>query len=94
MLAKPNEVERILKTLPGWEGDTVAIRRIVSYPSFRQLIAAVNNLAELAEKRQHHPDLDIRYTTLHVQLTTHDAGGVTHKDLEMAAEVDRFLPPL
>ena len=76
---------------PGWSGDERAIHKTVRLPSFRAVIGLVDRLAELAEKTGHHPDLDIRYTTLVIHLTTHDAGRVTQRDLAMAEQIDAWL---
>jgi len=48
----------------------------------------VTRVAEAAEAAQHHPDIDIRYTKITCMLTTHDAGGITQKDLNMANEIE------
>lgn len=76
---------------PGWSGDERAIHKTVRMPSFRDVIGLVDRLAELAENAGHHPDLDIRYTTLIIHLTTHDAGRVTERDLALAEQIDALL---
>ncbi|GAB3905401.1 4a-hydroxytetrahydrobiopterin dehydratase [Microbispora bryophytorum] len=68
------------------EGDT--IRRTVVARDFRTAIAIVNDIAEQAEALNHHPDIDIRWRTLHLALTTHDAGGLTDLDYKLAARID------
>ncbi|MFN8167446.1 MAG: 4a-hydroxytetrahydrobiopterin dehydratase [Candidatus Nanopelagicales bacterium] len=81
------EISRQLADLPGWHGDGEAIRRTYAFPEFLAGILAVDEIALLAEAMDHHPDLDIRWRTLHVLLTTHDAGGVTQLDIELAHQV-------
>ncbi len=51
----------------------------------------VQHVAEAAEASDHHPDIDIRYTTLTFTLSTHSAGGVTAKDLDLAGRIDRLV---
>lgn len=81
------EISRQLAALPGWDGDGEAIRRSYAFPQFLDGIRAVDEVALLAEAMDHHPDLDIRWRTVHVLLTTHDAGGVTQLDIELAHQV-------
>ena len=54
-------------------------------------IRLVQHVAQVAEESDHHPDIDIRYTTLTFTLSTHSAGGVTAKDLELAGRIDRLV---
>lgn len=51
-------------------------------------IAFVNRVAEIAEEKNHHPDIDIRWTTVKTMLSTHSEGGVTDKDIELAKAID------
>jgi 4a-hydroxytetrahydrobiopterin dehydratase len=83
-----DEVAAALAGLPGWSGDASAISRTVTAPSFLAGIRLVDAVAEAAEKADHHPDVDIRYTRITFRLSTHSAGGVTAKDLALAGELD------
>ncbi|WP_433497547.1 4a-hydroxytetrahydrobiopterin dehydratase [Sphaerimonospora sp. CA-214678] len=74
-----------------WRRDGDTIRRTVVAPDFRTAIAIVNDIAEQAEAMNHHPDIDIRWRTLHLALTTHDAGGLTELDYELAARIDAIV---
>ncbi|MEU6414460.1 4a-hydroxytetrahydrobiopterin dehydratase [Microbispora sp. NPDC046933] len=71
------------------EGDTI-LRTVVAR-DFRTAIAIVNDIAEQAEALNHHPDIDIRWRTLHLALTTHDAGGLTDLDYKLAARIDAIV---
>ena len=51
----------------------------------------VNKVAEQAEKANHHPDIDIRYNRVRLGLVTHDAGGLTAKDFDLAAQIDKLV---
>jgi 4a-hydroxytetrahydrobiopterin dehydratase len=72
----------------GWTRDGDLIRKEFSFDSFRDSIVFVNRVATLADTANHHPDIDIRYDTVTIGLSTHDAGGLTEKDLELAEQVD------
>ena len=87
------ELARALRDLPGWEGDTAALHRRVELPSFRAAVDAVVAVADVAEELDHHPDVDLRWRTVVLHLTTHSAGGVTEQDLALARRVDALLPP-
>ncbi len=83
-----DDVEAGLRALPGWSSDGDAIRRSYELPSFADAIAFVVRIGFLAEAANHHPDLDVRWRTVHVTLSTHDAGGITTKDLDLARQID------
>ena len=88
----PEEVAAAVAELTHWDGDAQGIYRRVELPSFRAAVEAVGRIADIAEEMDHHPDLDIRYDTLRVAVVTHDAGGVTELDLELARRVDALFP--
>jgi len=77
-----------------WRGDSSAILRSARLPDFRTAISAVDDIADAAEALDHHPDIDIRYDTLHFELSTHSAGGVTDLDFELARAIDIVLAAL
>lgn len=81
-------VRDALEGLPGWRLDGDAITRTYTHPDFRVAVAFVGYVAEIAEKLGHHPDIDVRYNEVRLAVTTHDAGGLTEKDLELARTVD------
>jgi 4a-hydroxytetrahydrobiopterin dehydratase len=74
-----------------WRRDGETIRRTVTAPDFRTAIAIVNDIAEAAEAMDHHPDIDIRWGTLHLALTTHAAGRLTDRDHTLAAQIDAIV---
>ncbi|HTM83830.1 MAG TPA: 4a-hydroxytetrahydrobiopterin dehydratase [Mycobacterium sp.] len=86
-----DQVDAALTGLPGWERAAGALRRSIKFPTFLEGIDAVRRVAEVAESKDHHPDIDIRWRTVRFALVTHSAGGITEKDVAMAAEVDRVL---
>ena len=88
-LVPREEIDQALSgDLSGWHQDGDAITRDVQAPSFLEGIALVQQVAEAAEEMNHHPDVDIRYTTLTFTLSTHSEGGLTAKDLELAGRID------
>ncbi|WP_026356744.1 4a-hydroxytetrahydrobiopterin dehydratase [Mycobacterium sp. 141] len=86
-----DQVDAALVDLPGWEHAAGALRRAVKFPAFLDGIDAVRRVAEFAEQKDHHPDIDIRWRTVTFALVTHSAGGITEKDVDMAREIDRIL---
>lgn len=82
------EITAALADLDGWERDGDAIVRTAELPSFRAAIAVVDRVAEDAEDRDHHPDIDIRWRTLTFRLSTHSEGGLTSKDTTLAKQID------
>jgi 4a-hydroxytetrahydrobiopterin dehydratase len=74
-----------------WTDSDGALRRTVTFGSFAEAIAFVNRLAELAERENHHPDIDVRYKAVTIAWTTHSAGGITDRDRELAAATDQLL---
>jgi len=88
----PDELAAALHGLPHWTGDGDGIHRTVELASFREAVAAINAIADVAEEMDHHPDVDLRWRTLHLHLSTHSAGGVTDLDLQLARRIDALLP--
>ena len=83
-----DQVTARLAELPEWERQGDEIVRSYQAPSFLEGIAFVRRLAELAEAANHHPDIDIRWRTVRIALTTHDDGGLSAKDFALAAQID------
>lgn len=88
----PEEIDALSSTLPDWgmDSDVGCISRTFSFENFKQSIAFVNKVADLAEKQDHHPDIMIDYDTVTLVLTTHSAGGLTEKDFTLASAIDRL----
>ena len=83
-----DEIRDGLLGLPDWRREGDEIVRDYELDSFLAVIAFVGRIATLAEAADHHPDLDIRYNRLRVALTTHDSGGLTTRDLELATSIE------
>ncbi|MCV7431036.1 4a-hydroxytetrahydrobiopterin dehydratase [Mycolicibacterium bacteremicum] len=86
-----DQVDAALPGLDGWQRSEGALRRSVDFPAFLDGIGAVSRIAELAEAKDHHPDIDIRWRTVTFALVTHSEGGITDKDVEMAKAIDQLL---
>jgi 4a-hydroxytetrahydrobiopterin dehydratase len=90
-LIEADDLTAALKKCPEWEYEKKAITRTIEFEEFNDAIDFVNDLAEIAEEAQHHPDITIRHTKVTLKLTTHDAGGVTELDIELAQRVDNLV---
>ncbi len=86
-------VDESLRALPAWRRVGDHLEREVVCASFRAAVALVNDIADLAEREDHHPDLALAYTRLRITTTTHDAGGLTERDLRLAAGIDALVDP-
>jgi len=80
-----------LSSLPGWQIQGGELTRTFTHADFRAALAFVNVVGELAEEAGHHPDIDIRYSKVRLGLVTHDAGGLTGKDFDFAAAVNKLV---
>ena len=82
------EIRRGMSDLPGWsrKGDTIT--KTYSFARFADGIRFVQQIAEVADGMDHHPDIDIRYTKVTFSLSTHDAGGITLLDLDLAKKIE------
>ena len=78
------QVQEALTGLPGWTLSNGEIVHTRTFRDFVQTMAFINRVAEQAEAKGHHPDIDIRYNRVKLALVTHDAGGITTNDIEMA----------
>jgi 4a-hydroxytetrahydrobiopterin dehydratase len=78
------EANRQLDTLPEWKIEAGELVRTFQFKDFRAALGFVNRVGELAEEAGHHPDIDIRYNRVRLALFTHDAGGLTTKDFDVA----------
>jgi 4a-hydroxytetrahydrobiopterin dehydratase len=92
MAVLPDEqVDAALPELNGWERADGALRRSIKFPTFLAGIDAVRRVAEHAEQKDHHPDIDIRWRTVKFALVTHSEGGITENDIAMARDINEIL---
>lgn len=85
-----SELEAAMTALDGWVFDGQELLRTWTFPDFPAAMDFVNRVASLAEAAGHHPDIDIRYNKVRLALVSHDLGGVTSVDVEMAKELNGF----
>jgi 4a-hydroxytetrahydrobiopterin dehydratase len=81
------ELEAAINTLPGWKLETGELVQERTFATFPKAILFVNQVAPLAEAAGHHPDIDIRYNRVRLALISHDAGGITERDISMAKRI-------
>ena len=85
------EIANHLGALPEWRIEEGELTRTFTFKDFVAALAFVNRVGERAEKAGHHPDIDIRYNKVRLGLVSHDAGGLTAKDFDLAAIVNRLV---
>ena len=84
------DLRREAARIPGWhERDGRRLRKTFVFPDFAAALAFVNRVGEAAEAQGHHPDLHLAWGRVDVETWTHDVGGLTESDLQLAAEIDR-----
>ncbi len=93
---QPAEVQLAMSTLTGWTLDTHAqhdmlcLSKIWTLPSFEAAVTRFNQIAQLAQAQDHHPEVLSSYTQLQVRIWTHDVAGLTHKDFALASAIDQL----
>lgn len=84
------DIKERLVSVPDWQVESGELTRTFLFKDFRGSLAFVNKVGDLAENARHHPDIDIRYNKVRLALVTHDAGGITEKDFDLAAKADKI----
>ena len=87
-LLQEKEISSLLKELKGWKRTDKEIQRVCEFKDFVHAMGFVNSVALLAEKMNHHPDIDIRWNKVTLVLSTHSAGGLTSNDFNLAKAID------
>ncbi len=85
------QVAAELASRPEWGESGGSIQRTFAFKTFVEAMGFVNRVAAAAEAAQHHPDILIRYNKVTMSLSTHDAGGITKKDFDLAAKMDGMV---
>ncbi|MFW5928900.1 MAG: 4a-hydroxytetrahydrobiopterin dehydratase [Halobacteriota archaeon] len=83
-----SEVERHVEELEGWSYDGERIRRSYDFDSYLAGVDFVVEVADLAEKANHHPDVHVGYKEVEVSLKSHDVDGITDRDFDLAEEIE------
>ena len=84
----PESVRGWMSSRRGWRRRSNKLIKSYRFGSFRDSIVFVNRIATLADSHDHHPDIDVRRSTVTVTLQTQDVGGISDKDLELAEQID------
>jgi 4a-hydroxytetrahydrobiopterin dehydratase len=87
-LLDSEEVSSQLSDLTGWTQDGDEILADFEFDDFGAAMVFVNRVAEIAEENNHHPDIDIRWNKVHLAVSSHDAGGLTQNDIELARRIN------
>lgn len=87
------QIDDALAGLDGWERDGDAIARSFEFDGFPAAIAFIDRIAPEAEEMNHHPEIRNVYATVDIRLTSHDAGGITERDVELARRIERLASP-
>lgn len=87
---EPDEIETRLAKLRGWTIEAGKLHREYRFADFNAAFAFMTRVAMVAERMDHHPEWCNVYASVRVDLTTHDAGGISHLDFELAAKMDAF----
>jgi 4a-hydroxytetrahydrobiopterin dehydratase len=90
-LLSDREVDAKLRGIEGWKREGKFITKSVEFEEFMEGIRFVQDIAKIAEEEEHHPDINIRYTTVKLSLQTHSAGGVTEWDFGLARRIEDYL---
>ncbi|MDW8106200.1 MAG: 4a-hydroxytetrahydrobiopterin dehydratase [Armatimonadota bacterium] len=84
------EIATYLERVPQWTREGIEIVRTWTFRNFREAMGFVMQVALLAERADHHPDIEIRYNRVTLRLSTHSAGGLTEKDFALAQQIDQL----
>lgn len=82
------QIKAAMPAVKGWKKKGASITRVFEFKDFVAAIDFVKKVAGLAEKAQHHPDIDIRWNKVTLVLATHSEGGLTKKDFDLAKKID------
>jgi 4a-hydroxytetrahydrobiopterin dehydratase len=86
----PDELAEGLRSLPGWSVEDGKLVKPYTFPDFVSAVRFVDRLTVVAEAHNHHPDLAVGWGQVTVQLSSHDVGGITTRDLRLAAALDEL----
>jgi 4a-hydroxytetrahydrobiopterin dehydratase len=90
-LLEEEEIEQRLDELGDWEREGDEIQKVFEFDDFSAAIRFVNDVADLAERYDHHPDIDIRYNRVKLAMSTHTEGGLTPRDFDLAGEIEQSI---
>ena len=89
-LLSVSEINHRLEKIKEWSLAADSITKKFEFSNFKEAIEFVNNLAEIAEKADHHPDIFINYKRVTLTISTHSEGGLTEKDFNLAEKIEKI----
>jgi 4a-hydroxytetrahydrobiopterin dehydratase len=90
-LLDEEEIEQRLDELGDWEREGVSMAKVFEFDDFSSAIKFVNDVAKLADRHDHHPDIDIRWNKVKLVLSTHAEGGLTSYDFDLAGDIEQSI---
>ena len=90
-LLDEEEIEQRLDELGDWEREGIEIQKVFEFDDFPSAIKFVTDVAKMADRYDHHPDIDIRYNKVRLALTTHSEEGLTSRDFDLAADIEQSI---
>ncbi len=84
------DIEKSLAQLPYWSRNGATIERTFQFDDFLAAMRFVNRVANVAEESNHHPDITINYNKVKLALTSHDSGGITQRDMNLAGKINKL----
>lgn len=89
MILSPEQINSKLQAVQGWKLIGTSVVKTYRFADFATALQLVNTVGLIAEHFNHHPDIELKYGEATFKLSTHEAGGVTKKDLDMAIEIEK-----
>nr|WP_292966432.1 4a-hydroxytetrahydrobiopterin dehydratase [Muricauda sp. UBA7809] len=86
-----DEIKKALKNLPGWSIEDDMIVKSFTFKDFKETFSAMTHIAFECEKQNHHPNWENVYNSLTIKLNTHDVGGITQKDIDLAKSIEDIV---
>ena len=86
----PEEIEKRLAGLEGWKAEDGRLKKRLVFENFAGSLGFVNKVGAIAEEADHHPDIKFGWGFAEFEITTHDRGGITEFDFDLAEKIDRL----
>ena len=90
-LLDEEEIQQRLDELGDWEREGIEIQKVFEFDDFPSAVKFVNDVAKLADRYDHHPDIDIRYNKVKLSMTTHSEEGLTARDFDLAGDIEQSI---
>tara|TARA_Y100001968_G_C19172364_1_gene626289 strand:- start:443 stop:727 length:285 start_codon:yes stop_codon:yes gene_type:complete len=90
-LLSPEEIQSMVKKLAGWQLADKKLTRTIKFPNFIEAFSFMTKVAFIAERLNHHPDWSNSYSQVKIELTSHDLGGISTLDIELASIIDSMI---